>query len=60
MCNLHASDAYCITNLPVITCDETKRKANIGNHGFDFIGSESVFAGFTVTREDGRDAYGEA
>ena len=37
----------------MITCDETKRVVNIG------IGSESVFAGFTITREDGRDTYGE-
>ena len=43
----------------MITYDEPKRKANISIHGFDFIGSESVFAGFTITREDGRDAYGE-
>ena len=43
----------------MITYDEPKRKANISNHGFDFIGSESVFAGFTITREDGRDACGE-
>ena len=43
----------------MIGYDETKRKTNIGNHGFDFIGSETVFAGFTITREDGRDACGE-
>ena len=29
----------------MITYDEPKRKANISIHGFDFIGSESVFAG---------------
>ena len=28
-------------------------------HGFDFVGCEAVFADFTVTRKDGRDAYGE-
>ena len=54
-----AQTSDCIYNLPVITYDESKRKANIGNHGFDFIGSESVFAGFTITRDDGRDSYGE-
>ena len=43
----------------MISYDETKRKANIDNHGFDFIGCDSVFAGFTITREDVRDAYGE-
>lgn len=41
------------------TYDEAKRQANIKNHGFDFLGCEVVFAGFTITREDGRDAYGE-
>jgi len=43
----------------MVTYDETKREANIRNHGFDFVGSEAVFGGFTITREDGRDAYGE-
>ena len=43
----------------MITYDKVKREANITNHGFDFVGSEAVFMGFTITREDGRDAYGE-
>jgi uncharacterized DUF497 family protein len=43
----------------MISLDETKRLSNIRNHGFDFIGCESVFTGFTITRDDGRDAYGE-
>jgi uncharacterized DUF497 family protein len=43
----------------MISYDETKREANIRDHGFDFVGSGVVFAGFTITREDGRDAYGE-
>lgn len=43
----------------MISYDEAKRQANIRNHGFDFIGCEAVFAGFTITREDARDAYGE-
>lgn len=43
----------------MVTYDEAKRQANIKNHGFDFLGCEVVFAGFTITREDGRDAYGE-
>jgi len=43
----------------MITYSEAKREANIKNHGFDFVGSETVFAGFTITREDERDAYGE-
>ena len=59
ICDFRAQIPDCIYNLPVITYDETKRKVNIGNHGFDFIGSESVIAGFTITRVDERDAYGE-
>lgn len=43
----------------MVTYDEAKREANIRNHGFDFVGCEVVFAGFTITREDGRDDYGE-
>lgn len=43
----------------MITFDDVKRQANIGNHGFDFLGCEAVFEGFTITREDVRDAYGE-
>ncbi len=48
-----------IYSMPMITYDEAKRVINRQRHGFDFVGSEVVFAGFTVTREDGRDAYGE-
>lgn len=43
----------------MISYDETKRQNNIHNHGLDFIGCEVVFAGFTITREDVRDDYGE-
>ncbi|MFM2057800.1 MAG: hypothetical protein RLY71_2185 [Pseudomonadota bacterium] len=43
----------------MVTFDEAKRAANLHKHGFDFIGADAVFAGFTLTREDGRDAYGE-
>ena len=43
----------------MITYDEVKRQINIKRHGIDFLGSEAVFAGFTITREDGRDGYGE-
>ena len=43
----------------MVSFDEAKRLSNIRNHGFDFIGCESAFTGFTITREDGRDAYGE-
>jgi uncharacterized DUF497 family protein len=43
----------------MITYDEAKRQANLKKHGLDFMGSEAIFAGITITREDGRDAYGE-
>lgn len=43
----------------MITYDEPKRIANLKNHGFDFIGCEAIFTGFTLTREDRRDIYGE-
>ena len=43
----------------MITYDEPKRRLNLKNHGIDFIGCEVVFEGFTLTREDGRDTYGE-
>jgi hypothetical protein len=43
----------------MVTYDEVKREANIKNHGFDFVGSEAVFTGFTITRKDERDTYGE-
>jgi uncharacterized DUF497 family protein len=43
----------------MVTYDEVKRQANLKKHGYDFIGIEAVFEGFTITREDARDAYGE-
>jgi uncharacterized DUF497 family protein len=43
----------------MISYDEEKRLANLAKHGFDFVGAEAIFAGFTVCRKDERDAYGE-
>ena len=43
----------------MVTYDEVKLQANIKNDGFYFLGSEAVFEGFTITREDVRDPYGE-
>ena len=43
----------------MVTHDEVKRQVNIKSHSFDFLRSEAVFEGFTITREDVRDAYGE-
>lgn len=54
-----ADELFRIYNLPMITFDEVKRQSNIKIHGLDFLGCEVVFEGFTITREDGRDAYGE-
>ena len=39
--------------------DEAKRQRNIKLHGLDFVGAESIWDNFTVTREDLRRAYGE-
>jgi uncharacterized DUF497 family protein len=43
----------------MITYDENKRQANIAAHGFDFVGCGVIFEGFTITREDQREHYGE-
>lgn len=43
----------------MITYDEAKRLANLDKHHLDFVGCEAVFSGFTLTREDGRNGYGE-
>ena len=43
----------------MLTWDETKRKLNIKNHGFDFVGCDAIWDHFTVTREDKREDYGE-
>lgn len=43
----------------MVTYDEAKRQANIARHGFDFAGAEAIFEGFTLTREDRREGYGE-
>ena len=39
--------------------DDAKRKANLRNHGIDFVGIEEVFEGETVTILDDRFDYGE-
>lgn len=41
------------------TWDESKRRANIRRHKFDFAGVEAIWDGFTITREDIRERYGE-
>ena len=42
------------------TWRESKRRRNIEVHGLDFDGAEAIWDNFTVTREDTREAYGEA
>jgi uncharacterized DUF497 family protein len=41
------------------TWDESKRRANIRRHKLDFVGVDAVWDGFTITREDIRQRYGE-
>lgn len=43
----------------MLTWDEPKRRLNIKNHGYDFVGCEAIWDHFTVTREDRRQDYGE-
>lgn len=43
----------------MFTWDEAKRKDNLAKHGIDFADAEDIFAGYTVTAEDVREAYGE-
>jgi hypothetical protein len=45
--------------MAVITWDEKKRLANIRIHGLDFVGCESIWDDFTITREDIRQRYDE-
>ncbi|HEX7182238.1 MAG TPA: BrnT family toxin [Thermoanaerobaculia bacterium] len=39
--------------------DEAKRAANLQKHGIDFIGVDTLFAGYTVTMVDARFDYDE-
>lgn len=43
----------------MFTWDEPKRQENIEKHCIDFADAEDIFAGYTVTAEDTREAYGE-
>jgi uncharacterized protein len=44
----------------VNTWDERKRRTNLKDHGIDFADLEGFFDGNLLTREDRREAYGEA
>lgn len=39
--------------------DETKNRANIRKHGFDFADAEELFRGAILVRPDTREDYGE-
>ena len=41
------------------TWSETKRKLNLGQHGFDFVDASRVFEGSTYTYQDDRFDYSE-
>lgn len=43
----------------MFTWNEAKRQENLDKHGIDFVDAEAIFAGYTVTAEDMREAYGE-
>ena len=42
------------------TWAESKRRKNIKDHGFDFVGCDAIWDSFTITREDVRFSLGEA
>jgi uncharacterized DUF497 family protein len=44
----------------VVTYDEAKRRVNISKHGVDMSRLSGFFDGDLLTREDQREAYGEA
>jgi uncharacterized protein len=39
--------------------DEAKRRTNLRKHGIDFVGSERIFEGWTLTVQDDRFPYEE-
>jgi uncharacterized protein len=43
----------------MLTWDEAKRQENLDKHSIDFVDAQVIFAGYTVTAEDTRQAYGE-
>jgi len=51
--------AGCSYNPRVFTWDKDKCQENLDKHGIDFADAEKIFAGYTVTAEDVREAYGE-
>ena len=39
--------------------DETKNRANVRKHGFDFADAEEMFRGLLIVNPDTREDYGE-
>ncbi len=43
----------------MFTWDNAKRRRNLKQHGFDFVGAEAIFDGPVWSYEDKREDYGE-
>ena len=43
----------------MLTWDESKRRTNIKDHGWDFVGADAIFDLPTCSYDDDRTAYGE-
>ena len=43
----------------MLTWDESKRIANLRQHGYDFAGVDAIFDGPVLSHDDDREAYGE-
>jgi uncharacterized DUF497 family protein len=50
---------YCYYKIIMASWDESKRRSSLRDHGLDFVGADAIWDGFTVTREDVRESYGE-
>lgn len=50
---------YCYYKIIMASWDQSKRQSNLRDHGLDFLGVDATWDGFTVTREDVRENYGE-
>ncbi len=53
------ASANCQYDSCVVTCDESKRQANLAKHGIDLAKCAGVFDGPMLTEEDAREFYGE-
>ena len=55
----HIQPSILLLRFVMPTWDESKRRRNLTNHGFDFEGADAIWDNFTVTREDIRERYPE-